>query len=73
MSRVKHIYKYVHYESRRSHKDWDNVVIVTACGVSATPTPKVTKRKKKVTCKWCKKSWEFKQKTIWEKLWSKLR
>jgi len=67
--------KYIHYKSKRSLEGWSDRedVIVTACGVTANPTPKVTRKKKKVTCKKCRRTKEFKQKTMWQKFWKKIK
>ena len=56
----------IHYKS--GYKMW-----TTACGIVSSSTPtKTTRNKKKVTCKKCKRTIEFKQKTKWEKIFDKI-
>ncbi len=63
----------LHYKSKRSINDFDNIVIVTACSRISDPPPKVTRNKDKVICKKCRKSYEFRQKTMLEKFLQRLR
>ncbi len=63
------IHKYIHYKSKRSSGN----MIRTACGASSSIPLKVTRNKNKVTCKRCRKRKEFKQKTMWQKFWKRIK